>query len=174
VDPPARGRALHQTDSEGTVIDVLSSLALLAAIGSPLVFAGYLALATPARRLSTLVRVSGAATLIALAFYYLVQGIIEPGARIDGTTAQQLEFAVGTVAVTLVVTLAGAGLVTLASIAGRVIASDVVARITGISIAAVWLIIIYVGFVVSGFQSGFGICLPPATDVGGTCETSPG
>jgi hypothetical protein len=156
------------------VIELVTSLAVLAAIASPLVVAAFLAWTPSADALPTLVRGCGVATLIVVGFYEVVQGIVEPGARIDGSPSERLEFALGAVVVTLAVALVGAGLAALVVTTQPRLGSEGVGRVTATSVAALWLAAIYFGFVVTSFEAGFDICLPPATDAGGSCETSPG
>jgi hypothetical protein len=153
------------------MMDFVGSLAVLLAVAFPLVLAALAAWHPRATSLPPVIRICAVLTLVAISFATLVEGVLEdPGAQIHRSNSDKIVFLGGTVAITLVVLLLGAGLAAL----GRRGRSARAQRVRQGAFAIVWLLVIYLWFIVGAFDSGFDVCLPPASQVGGTCEMSPG
>lgn len=154
--------------------DLLGTSALLVPIICPLAAAGLVLWLPRAAELDPAIRVCAVFSFISISFYALVEGFLEPAALVHSSTGRRLEFALGGTAVTGAVALTGAALAAITWIAGQYVTSKRAARLAVLALAGIWLLTIYVGFVVNSVEDGFDICLPPGTQVGDSCETSPG
>jgi hypothetical protein len=153
------------------MMNFVATLAVVLAVAFPLVLAAVAVWNRRASSLSPLVRVCAVLTLVAISFAILVEGVIEdPGAQIHASNSDKLVFLVGAVAITLAVLLVGAGL---AALSQRGTTSRA-QRVRQGGFAIVWLLVVYLWFIVGAVDSGFDVCLPPSSQVGGTCEISPG
>jgi hypothetical protein len=153
----------------------VSVVGLVLATAFPLMLAGLAIWDRSAGDLSTLLRASAVVTFVSVSCYLLVPAFVEStGARIDEPPGVRLEFAVGAVALTLAVLLCGIGVVAVAAFVGHRLKSPTLVRRGRATLAAAWLVIVYLALIRTAAEEGFDVCLPPGTEVGGVCESSAG
>jgi hypothetical protein len=153
------------------MMNVVGTLAVLLAVAFPLALASLAMWHPRASSLPPVFRICAVLTLVAISFAILVDGVLQdPGAQIHRSNSDKIVYLAGGVAITLVVLLVGAGFAAVSQL-GR---SARARRVRQGAFAIVWLLAVYLWFIVGAFDSGFDVCLPPSSQVGGTCERSPG